>query len=144
MCVYFCIIVEFSSFILNTTSIIKYVKNKVAICLQWSRLWYIQCIWKLHLNVSAMFFETADRLQDRRRHLQGTIYRRSCLPRITCWNNYTLTRTLRSADHFLLLISTFPTSAVHPTSISVLSAIFALFLTQKLPRPLPVLLLVPD
>jgi len=39
-----------------------------------------------------------------------------------------------------ILISIFPTSALHPTSISVLSAIIALFLTQKL----PVLLLVAD
>jgi len=36
-------------------------------------------------------------------------------------------------DKHLNLISTCPTSALHPTSISVLSAIFALFLTQKLP-----------
>jgi len=44
----------------------------------------------------------------------------------------------------LNLISIFQTSAVHPTSTSVLSAIFAVILTQKLPRPLPVLLLFPD
>jgi len=33
-----------------------------------------------------------------------------------------------------ILISIFPISALHPTFISVLSVIFALFLTQKLPR----------
>jgi len=33
-----------------------------------------------------------------------------------------------------ILKRTFPTSALHPTSISVLSATFALFLTQKLSR----------
>jgi len=40
-----------------------------------------------------------------------------------------------------ILINTFPTSALHPSSIS---DIFALFLTQKLPRPSPVLLSVQD
>jgi len=33
-----------------------------------------------------------------------------------------------------ILISFFPTYALHPTSISVLCTIFTLFLTQKLPR----------
>jgi len=37
--------------------------------------------------------------------------------------------------NFSTLISTFPTFALHPTFISVLSAIFARFVTQKLPRP---------
>jgi len=38
----------------------------------------------------------------------------------------------------------FNVCVLHPTSISILSAIFALFLTQQLPRLSPVLLLVPD
>jgi len=59
-------------------------------------------------------------------------------------SSYTSSYLVLLLTDISIFISTFQTSALHPSSLSVLSAIFALFLTRKFSRPSLVLLSVPD